>query len=137
MHLVVACNSSGLHMQLHLNFRWFLVTFATMVWLVVLSSFEMEDFTLWFVQICYYVYNYIYLFHTNMLLYIQYHTYIWFCTNMLPKNLSSKPQFSFICLKQTITPFISKEHILFISKPIWMIFVALDALGGGLFFLKS
>jgi hypothetical protein len=27
-----------------------------------------------------------------------------------------------------MTPFISKEHILFISKPIWAIFVALNAL---------
>jgi hypothetical protein len=28
-----------------------------------------------------------------------------------------------------MTPFTSYEHILLISKPIWMIFVALDALG--------
>jgi len=27
-----------------------------------------------------------------------------------------------------MTPFTSKKHILFISKPIWMIFVTLDVL---------
>jgi hypothetical protein len=125
MHLVVACNSSGLRMQLHLNFRWFwslLQLWCDLKWMT---------FTFWFVQICYYVYIYV-SFRTNMLIYTQYRTYIWFCTNRLLNNLSSKPQFSFICLKQTMMPFISKKHILFISKPIWMIFVALDALGGGL-----
>jgi hypothetical protein len=34
--------------------------------------------------------------------------YIWFCTNMLTKNLSFKTQFHFICLNQTMIPFISK-----------------------------
>jgi hypothetical protein len=28
-----------------------------------------------------------------------------------------------------MTPFTSEEHMLFISKPIWMIFVDLDELG--------
>jgi hypothetical protein len=47
---------------------------------------------------------------------------------MLPKNLSSKTQIGFLCLNQIMTPFASKEHILFISKPIEMIFLALNLL---------
>jgi len=43
-------------------------------------------------------------------MYIQLYIYIWFCTNMLPNNLSSKTQAGFICLNQIITPFISKRH---------------------------
>jgi hypothetical protein len=46
---------------------------------------------------------------------------------MLPKNFSSKTQIGFLCLNQT-TPFVSKEHILLISKPIEAIFVALNLL---------
>ncbi len=132
MHLAIACNSSGLRMQLHLNFRWFLVTFATMVWLVVPSSFKMDEFyTLICGNMLLCIQLYIFVLYKYVTIYTILYIYL---TNMLPKNLSSKPQFNFICLKQTMTPFISKEHILFISKPIWMIFVALDALGGGLQF---
>jgi len=47
---------------------------------------------------------------------------------MLPNNLSSKTLFGFLCLNQTMTPFISKDHILLISKPIEAIFVALNSL---------
>jgi hypothetical protein len=47
---------------------------------------------------------------------------------MLPKNFSSKTQIGFLCLNQTMTPFVSKEHILLISKPIEAIFVALNLL---------
>jgi len=42
--------------------------------------------------------------------------------------LSFKFQNDFISLNQTITPFTSKKHILFISKPIGMILAALNAL---------
>jgi hypothetical protein len=102
------------YVQLHLNFKWFLVTSLIMVQLVFLSSFKMDDF---YILIC-----------ANMLLYIQYHIYIWICTNTLPKNLSSKTRFGFLCLNQTMIPFILEEHILLISKRIWAIFVALNVL---------
>ncbi len=51
------------YVQLHLNFKWFLVTSLIMVQLVFLSSFKMDDF---YILIC-----------ANMLSYIQYHIYIW------------------------------------------------------------
>jgi hypothetical protein len=110
MQLVVACNSSELLVQLHLNFKWFSITSITMVWLVVLSSFKMDDFyTLIYANMLLCIQFYIYFwFWTNMLIYIQYHIYIWFCTNMLSKNLSFKTQFGCICLNQTMIPFISK-----------------------------
>jgi hypothetical protein len=57
----------------NLNFKWFSITFATIVWLVILLFFEMDDFYILicanmllvynfismfgFVQICYYLYN--------------------------------------------------------------------------------
>jgi hypothetical protein len=53
--LVITCNSSGFCVQPQLNFKWFKVTFATMVWLVP-SSFKMDEF---YILIC-----------ANMLLYI-------------------------------------------------------------------
>jgi hypothetical protein len=46
-----------------------------------------------------------------------------------PKNFNSKTQIVLMCLNQALTPFTSKGYTLFISKPIWVIFVALDSLG--------
>jgi hypothetical protein len=47
---------------------------------------------------------------------------------MLSKDLNSKTQIGFLYLNKIMIAFISKKHILFISKPIWMIFVALNVL---------
>jgi hypothetical protein len=49
-----------LRVQLHLNFKWFSITFVIMVQLVFLSSFKMNDFYTFI--ICYYTYNIIYTF---------------------------------------------------------------------------
>lgn len=46
-----------------------------------------------------------------------------------PKNFNSKTQIILMCLNQTLTPSTSKGYTLFISKPIWVIFVVWDALG--------
>jgi hypothetical protein len=46
----------------------------------------------------------------------------------MTKILGFKSQTSFISLNNIMTPFTSKKHILLNSKPIWVIFVALDAL---------
>jgi hypothetical protein len=45
------------------------------------------------------------------------------------KNFNFKIQTICMCLNQTLTLVISKGHLLFILKPIWTIFVGLDALG--------
>ncbi len=42
--------------------------------------------------------------------------------------MSSKIQFGFFSLNQTMTPFTLEEHIMLISKPIQAIFVALNVL---------
>jgi len=68
-----------------------------------------------FVQICYYLYNIIYTFG-----------FVEICDQI---TWVSKIQLGFIFLNQTMTFFTLKEHILFISKSISMIFVALDVLG--------
>jgi hypothetical protein len=68
-----------LHVQLHLNFRWFSVTSVFMLQLVFPSSFKIDDF--YTLITCYYTHN-IHLIYTNT----------------LPKNLSSKIQFDFFCL---------------------------------------
>jgi hypothetical protein len=58
---------------------------------------------------------------------------IWSNYNIIMiKKLDLQNSTCFYVFKLNIDPFISKWHILLISKPIWMIFATLDALGGEL-----